>query len=204
MKTTMKTTDFYQATFTTSAHTYAQLPADENQEIAFIGRSNVGKSSIINALTNKKNLAHTSKMPGKTQLINFFSIQSSLYFVDLPGYGYAQVSDKLKLHWHKTINQYICERHSLLGLVVIVDIRRGLSHDDIEIIKWCAATQKPVTVVLNKTDKLSKNHINQAYFEAKKCLNAIYQNDNYEIVCTSTTHKNGVEELSKTIIRWLE
>lgn len=92
----------------------------------------------------------------------------------------------------------------MLGLVVIIDIRRGLSKDDIEIIEWCAATQKPVTVVLNKTDKLSKNHINQAFFEAKKHLDALYQNDNYQIVCTSTTNRSGVEELSKAIIRWLE
>lgn len=198
----MKASDFYQASFTISAHTFAQLPSDENQEIAFIGRSNVGKSSLINALTNKKNLAHTSKVPGKTQLINFFSIKDSIFLVDLPGYGYAQVSDKLKEHWHRTINQYICQRHSLVGLVVIIDSRRGLSEYDMEIIKWCAATQKPVSIVLNKIDKLSKNHINQALFEAKKLLNNM-EEEQYQIICTSTTNKKGIDDLSKTLINWL-
>ncbi|MGK7390030.1 MAG: ribosome biogenesis GTP-binding protein YihA/YsxC [Candidatus Cyclobacteriaceae bacterium M2_1C_046] len=145
------------ANFLTSSANYKQCPPPKRPEIAFIGRSNVGKSSLINMLTDRKQLAKISGRPGKTQLINHFEINESWYLVDLPGYGYAQVSQKKRLSWQKMITDYLLNRENLALLNILVDSRIDPQPIDIEFITWAGENLLPVAIILTKADKLSKN-----------------------------------------------
>ncbi|OEE37193.1 YihA family ribosome biogenesis GTP-binding protein [Vibrio genomosp. F10 str. ZF-129] len=145
----------YQNThFITSAPDIRHLPEDEGIEIAFAGRSNAGKSSSLNRLTNQRGLAKTSKTPGRTQLINLFEVDEGCHIVDLPGYGFAQVPLKLKEKWQKSLGEYLQKRESLKGLVVLMDIRHPMKDLDQQLIFWAVESGIPVQVLLTKADKL--------------------------------------------------
>lgn len=145
--------------FIISAVKREQYPVDNRVEIAFVGRSNVGKSSIINALTNRRHLAKVSQTPGKTKLINFFLINNDFYLVDLPGYGYAKVSKKEKESWGKTIDMYLHNREPLKRVVLLVDSRHKPTADDITMHEWIKHYGIDVVVVATKSDKLSNNEL---------------------------------------------
>ena len=143
--------------FVTSVFTYNQLPEDGFPEVAFAGRSNVGKSSLINRLVNRRNLVKVSARPGKTQALNFFLVNGSCYFVDLPGYGYARVPKKMQQEWQGLIGSYLENRQALRCVVVIIDIRHAMKVQDLELLDWLRSKNIPHLVVYTKTDKLSRN-----------------------------------------------
>jgi GTP-binding protein len=142
--------------FITSAFNKGQYPLPDKPEIAFVGRSNVGKSSLINVLVNRKGIAKTSSRPGRTQSINFFNVNDRLYFVDLPGYGFARVPLKVKKSWGQMVENYLSDRSTLKAVVAILDIRRDPSEGDLDILNWLGYYQKPAIVALTKVDKLSR------------------------------------------------
>ncbi|MCR4441058.1 MAG: ribosome biogenesis GTP-binding protein YihA/YsxC [Peptococcaceae bacterium] len=144
------------AEFAACAVNPSQYPAGGQPEIALVGRSNVGKSSLINKFLNRKNLARTSSQPGKTQTINFYRINDSWYFVDLPGYGYARVSKELKLSWARFINDYLEKRPQLAGIIMIVDIRHPPSGDDVRMFVWLEHSGLPFIIVATKADKVPR------------------------------------------------
>lgn len=142
--------------FVKSAVKPAQYPDDSVPEIAFAGRSNVGKSSMINTLIQRKDLVKTSSRPGCTQLINFFLVNEEISFVDLPGYGYAKVSKKIRAAWQPMVDVYLTHRPNLLGLILIIDIRRDPGEEEQDLARWLSSHGMPYLVVLTKADKLSK------------------------------------------------
>jgi len=146
------------AEFVKSAETPSQYPVGDMPEVAFVGRSNVGKSSLINCILQRKKLAHTSNTPGRTQLINFFLINKDFIFVDLPGYGYAKVPGAIKKKWGPMIETYLQTREALRLVVMILDIRRDPAEDDLSLIAWFGQYEIPVFFVLTKADKLSKSN----------------------------------------------
>ena len=150
-----------QTEFVKSAVKPSQYPEGNYPEIAFAGRSNVGKSSLINTLINRKNLVKTSSKPGCTQLINFFKINDVLSFVDLPGYGYAKVSKKIRAQWSPMIQNYLFSRRNLVGVVLLMDIRRQPGKEELGFIQWFDNNQLPYIAVLTKADKFSKQKRNQ-------------------------------------------
>lgn len=195
-----KNTKFY-----TSVFDYKLLPPLSSKEVAFAGRSNCGKSSIINAITNKKNLAITSKTPGRTTSINYFHIANNNYLVDLPGYGYAKVSDKTKIFWATLLEQYLANRTNLVGIILIMDLRHPLTNFDKQMLLFCFSNNLPLHLVLNKSDKLPKHQINQTmqlvYNTISKDLPSI---TNISIQPFSAFKKYGVTELQDQIIKWLQ
>lgn len=162
--------------FLVSAFRKPQYPPPDRPEIAFAGRSNVGKSSLINVITNRKNLARTSSRPGRTQSINFFRVGESLYFVDLPGYGFARVPVTVKQSWRKMIETYLRNRANLKAVVVILDIRRTPSAQDLDLLNWLKHYGIPAVPVLTKADKLSRQ---QTRIRAKRI------NDHLKELCDS-------------------
>ncbi len=144
------------ADFITSAVKPPQYPLADRPEIAFAGRSNVGKSSLINTILNRKRLVKTSSTPGRTQLINFFDINGEVNFVDLPGYGYAKVPERVKKTWAPMIERYVETRETLRGVVMLMDIRRTPREEEYALVQWLARIQIPCIPILTKTDKLSK------------------------------------------------
>jgi GTP-binding protein len=151
------------AEFVTSAVKKAQYPPEVLPEIAFAGRSNVGKSSLINTLVNRKRLVKTSSTPGRTQLINFFNINNNLTFVDLPGYGYAKVPAAVRKKWGPMIETYLSSRNTLKGVVIILDIRRHPREEEQNLIHWLAHYSIASILVLTKTDKLSRTKVAQQH-----------------------------------------
>ena len=195
----MKNNIYRQAEFLTSAHTLAQLPADLGKEVAFAGRSNAGKSSVINVITDIKKLARISKQPGRTRLINFFLFDEQLRLVDLPGYGFARVSSSLQDHWAKNLNAYFEQRTSLKGLILIIDIRRNLTDYDRQMLDWCQANMLPVHILLNKSDKLSRGAAKQALLQLKQ----LSEGFDFTVQLFSALKKTGVEEARTQLDRWL-
>ncbi|MEL6868416.1 MAG: ribosome biogenesis GTP-binding protein YihA/YsxC [Pseudomonadota bacterium] len=147
---------FPDAAFLTSANRVDQLVADSGAEVAFAGRSNAGKSSAINTIVNRKQFARISKTPGRTQLINFFTLADQRRLVDLPGYGYAKVAKSMQRHWKALMEQYFAERQSLTGMFLIVDVRRGIGDFDEQMLQFAEALQIPTHVLLTKADKLKR------------------------------------------------
>ena len=182
--------------FITSAVKRNQYPVDVRPEVAFVGRSNVGKSSIINALTNRRKLAKVSQTPGKTRLINFFLINDEMYLVDLPGYGYAKVSKKEKESWGKTIETYLMEREQLKKVVLLVDSRHKPTADDILMHEWIKHFGYKVIVIATKSDKLSNNEIGKSKKLIKETLKLGPEDEFYLF---SSVKKNGKEELIDNI-----
>ncbi|MCK5311922.1 MAG: YihA family ribosome biogenesis GTP-binding protein [Desulfobacteraceae bacterium] len=183
------------AEFIKSAVKPSQYTEPDYPEIAFAGRSNVGKSSLINTLVNRKKLVKTSSKPGMTQLINFFVINGDTSFVDLPGYGYAKVSKKIRQTWGKMIEIYLSTRQNLMGLVLLIDIRRGPEKEELELINWLIASKIETIIVFTKADKLSKPKQQKALAPALKALNLEKQ----DIILFSAKSKLGKDQLLNTI-----
>jgi len=186
------------AVFIASNSEISKLPSNPWPEYAFIGRSNVGKSSLINRLTGKKGLAKTSQTPGKTQMINHFSINESFYFVDLPGYGYARVSKTLKEKWGKFITQYLERRRTLQCVFVLIDSRLEPQKIDLEFVEWLAARSIPLVITFTKSDKQNPSKTAQT---VKMFLNEMDQifTDTPSFVITSAEKGDGMEEILSII-----
>ncbi len=150
--------DYRKVHFLLSAHAIRQLPAPDYPDVAFAGRSNVGKSSLINRLVDRTNLVKTSSKPGKTQSLNYFLVDDALYLVDLPGYGFAQVSQETRRSWKGLLTEYVETRSTLACMVVIIDLRHELKALDRELIDWLRYLKKPFLPVYTKADKLSRNN----------------------------------------------
>jgi GTP-binding protein len=194
---------FTNAMFIGSFPSHKDLPDDLGDEIAFCGRSNSGKSSVINALTNNKKLAKTSKTPGRTQSINLFCLKNNenKRLIDLPGYGYAKVSKSTRTEWSLIIDEYLNSRKSLQGLVVIMDIRHPFKDSDKILINWSKKTKTPLLLILNKADKLSKNQSRIELEKSKKLMKEI--SVDFEIMAFSSKDLNGLNELHKSLERLL-
>ncbi|BDB03063.1 ribosome biogenesis GTP-binding protein YihA/YsxC [Clostridium botulinum] len=185
------------AEFVISAVKRGQYPEDGRPEIAFVGRSNVGKSTLINTLTNRRKLVKVSSTPGKTRLINFFLINDNMYFVDLPGYGYAKVSKKEKENWGYIMEQYLVERNQLKKIVLLVDSRHKPTSDDINMYNWIKHYNYEVLVVGTKLDKLKRNDINKN----KKIIRGTLKMDKDDkILLISSLSKEGKEEVLEQIL----
>ena len=193
---------YQQARFLQSATTLNTLPPELGFEVAFAGRSNSGKSSTLNRLCQQKSLARTSKTPGRTQLINFFSLPEGKFLVDLPGYGYAKVPEKVKLEWQKFIETYLTQRFPLCGLVIVMDIRRPMLDDDMKMLNWTNSRNLPVHVVLNKTDKLKHGQAKSALLKTQKQLKEI--NPTYTVQMFSALKGTGVNELKTQLNEWFK
>ena len=171
---------------------------DTGYEVAFAGRSNAGKSSAINALTNQKQLARASKRPGRTQMINFFSLGNpDQRLVDLPGYGYAAVPEAMKIVWQKELENYLIHRKSLQGLVLLMDIRHPLQHFDVMMLEWAYSRRLFVHVLLTKSDKLNRGPASKALQEVKAELRKMKLN--FSIQLFSSLNKQGLEELASVM-----
>ncbi|WKZ92340.1 ribosome biogenesis GTP-binding protein YihA/YsxC [Chimaeribacter arupi] len=191
----------YQVThFVTSAPDIRHLPADEGIEVAFAGRSNAGKSSALNTLTNQKSLARTSKTPGRTQLINLFELQPGLRLVDLPGYGYAEVPEEMKRKWQKALGEYLQKRNCLKGLVVLMDIRHPLKDLDQQMIQWAVAVDLPVLVLLTKADKLASGARKAQLNMVREAVLAFM--GDVQVEAFSSLKKIGVDKLSQKLDTW--
>ena len=195
---------FLKINFDRSCPTEQFFPDDEGVELAICGRSNSGKSSVLNMLANQKKLAKTSNTPGRTQSINFFYVNedSSKKLVDLPGYGYAKASKKMQKEWGQQITKYMATRKSLRGIILIMDVRHTLQESDLNFIAWCEQYNLPMQILLNKSDKLSKNKASQ---ELMKCVEKTAHNlllDSPMLLSAKTA--SGAEELSKKILDWME
>ena len=190
---------FDRATYVASAHDLEQLPADYGYEVAFVGRSNAGKSSAINTLAHHKRLAFVSKTPGRTQLINFFALGDERTLVDLPGYGYAKVPPAVKAHWEKLLAAYLSSRIALKGLIVIMDARHPMRPLDREMLEWYRPTNKPVHVLLTKADKLTRSDQQQTLIALRKSLADGQFNATAQLF--SSLKKTGVEEAEAAILR---
>ena len=161
---------YRQASYVISAHKLNQLPEDSGMEVAFAGRSNAGKSSAINRLTDQKSLARTSKTPGRTQQIVIFDIDEHRRIADLPGYGYAKVPAKLKAHWRSVMQQYFIQRSCLQGVVLVMDIRHPLRPFDEQMLSWCESSGVPCHVLLTKADKLKRGPAQATLLKVRKSL----------------------------------
>jgi GTP-binding protein len=160
--------NFQKAHFITSAPSIKQCPDDTGAEVAFAGRSNAGKSSALNTLAQQNKLARTSKTPGRTQLINFFEIEPDIRIVDLPGYGFAKVPDRMKREWQRNMSEYLEERQSLKALVLVMDIRHPLSDFDVMMCDWALDVQMPVHILLTKSDKLKRGPAQSTRLQVQK------------------------------------
>ncbi len=190
-----------QPTFIKGAYTLQQLPDDTGVEVAFAGRSNVGKSSTLNTLAGMKSLARTSKTPGRTQEINFFDLGNDRRLVDLPGYGYAKVSETRQHHWAETLGEYLLSRKSLVGLILLMDIRHPLKEFDRNMVHWCTHAGLPVYVILNKADKLSRGKASASLLDVKQKL-AKFPIDGIQLF--SSLKHTGVDEALQKLCNWLE
>ncbi|MDZ7720436.1 MAG: ribosome biogenesis GTP-binding protein YihA/YsxC [Balneolaceae bacterium] len=192
---------FETATFLTSAPSLADCPPEDLPEVCFAGRSNVGKSSLINALVNRKRLARTSNTPGKTQQMNYYTIDQKFYIVDLPGFGFAKVPEKERQRWGKDIKQYLLQRNTLNMILHLVDARHDPTRLDTDFFYWMASKQKPFSVVLTKTDKLSGNKLAASKKTVKKTLEKM--NIEVPIIVTSSDSGRGMKELQSLILEFV-
>ncbi|REC61068.1 YihA family ribosome biogenesis GTP-binding protein [Chryseobacterium pennae] len=186
------------ATFVKSSGKWQDCPEANLPEYAFIGRSNVGKSSLINAMMNHKDLAKTSQTPGKTQLINHFLVNENWYLTDLPGYGYAKVSKSLRKDFEKLITNYILNRRNLVNLFVLVDSRHNPQKIDLEFIQWCGESGVPFSIVFTKSDKLKPGEVIKNFENYKSELHKTWE-DLPELYITSAEKKTGGDEILKFI-----
>ena len=196
----LNTMIIHSAKFICSAVTPGQYPPDDLPEVAFAGRSNVGKSSLINKILNRKKLVRTSKTPGRTQLLNFFEINELWRFVDFPGYGYAKVPVEIKKRWRPMVESYLTSRVNLRGMVWLLDIRREVSKEDLQLWDWLQAKQVEVIIVVTKADKLSKNKRNKQAASIAKSLGRKAQ----ELIQFSATSGEGKDEIWQALLRILE
>ncbi|HVT63013.1 MAG TPA: ribosome biogenesis GTP-binding protein YihA/YsxC [Legionellaceae bacterium] len=200
---------YLQAQFLKSAARVEQLPLDTGYEVAFAGRSNAGKSSALNGLTHNSRLARTSKTPGRTQLINLFTVKDADHrLVDLPGYGYAKVGQKIKEDWQKNLAHYLEVRQSLCGLIILMDCRHPLKESDQLLIHWAVQRGLPIHAILTKADKLSRNQMQQALKTVETFFNQLpFAIEHYKhptLQAFSTLKKQGLEELITVLDHWFE
>lgn len=193
---------FSQLEFRYAVHQLADMPPDRGIEVAFAGRSNAGKSTAINALANRRKLAFVSKTPGRTQAINFFDMGNQCSLVDLPGYGYAKVPRQEQERWDELIGTYISNRNSLILLIIIVDIRRGLTPLDWQMLDWLAPTNKAVHVLLTKADKLNRQQADAMLRQTETELARHPGVATAQIF--SGAGKTGVKQAQTVIARWLK
>lgn len=185
--------------FLTSAAKLSQCPADTGLEVAFCGRSNAGKSSAINFLTDNSKLAKTSKTPGRTQLLNFFTVTDQFRLVDLPGYGYAKVPERVRNSWHQNIDSYLRNRESLCGLVLVMDIRHPLRPFDDMMLNWSEEAQLPIHILLTKSDKLKKG---PASATLEKVRSLLGENELVSVQLFSSSKKVGREQFIQKLEQW--
>lgn len=188
-----------QARFLKSANRVKQFPPDRGVEVAFAGRSNSGKSSAINAITNRRGFARTSRTPGRTQLLNFFELEPGRRLVDLPGYGYARVAASRRDHWLKLLDAYFGSRRSLTGLFLLMDVRRTPNVEDRKLLEWAAAVGCPVRVLLTKADKLGRGAAAAALKSTGSELRGLA-----EVQLISTVDRRGIEEARAAMERYLD
>lgn len=196
--------NFNTVEFLISAQTLKQCPDDRGLEVAFAGRSNAGKSSAINTLTRNKGLARTSKTPGRTQLINHFEIEPEKRLVDLPGYGYAKVPKAIKAKWDRNLAEYLQNRNSLSGLVLLMDIRHPLQDYDRQMLNWAAQAGLPVHILLTKADKLKRGPAMNSLLGVEKLLREM--DPGFTLLSAqifSSLKKTGLPELEQKLISWL-
>lgn len=198
---------YQSAEFNTSASKFSQCPDDSGAEVAFAGRSNAGKSSAINRLTENHKLARTSKTPGRTQLINFFDLNvPECRLVDLPGYGYAKVPVAMKQQWQRHLDEYLQKRKCLKGLVLVMDIRHPMKEFDEQMSSWCQSAGMPLHVLLTKADKLKRGPAQATLLQVQKFLRELMgdQAATHASVQTFSALKGtGVDELRKRLDSWL-
>ena len=194
---------FQNAKFFTTVNHLKDLP-DTPAEIAFVGRSNAGKSSAINTLTNHVRLAYVSKTPGRTQHINFFELENGNFMVDLPGYGYAQVPEAIRAHWVKLLGDYLQQRRQLIGLILIMDSRHPLKALDIQMLDFFHITGRPVHILLSKADKLSKNDQIKTLAAVKKSLKPYTDRQEISVQLFSSLKKQGMDEVNQVIGSWFD
>jgi GTP-binding protein len=193
----------YQHTrFLLSATRPGQAPPDEGREVAFAGRSNAGKSSALNVITGQKALARTSKTPGRTRQINFFSVASGRRLVDLPGYGYARVSRDVKNEWQRHIAAYLESRQSLTGVILLMDIRHPLKEFDRLVLSWCHAAGLATHVLLTKADKISRGPAQSALLQVRGKLAGLHPDASVQLFSAHTC--SGAEDARRVLDRWLE
>ena len=191
---TVRGMDIKEATFISSHSSLSKCPTPDKPEFAFIGRSNVGKSSLINMLVGRKNLAKTSSKPGKTQTINHFLINEAWYLVDLPGYGYASVSKGLRQGFGKMIEEYILKRETISCLFILIDSRLEPQKNDLSFIQWVGEKEIPICLLLTKTDKLSKNQLQKNKALIERTLLESWD-ELPPLIITSAEKKTGKEEV---------
>lgn len=192
--------NYQKAEFLLSVARLPQLPPDQGAEVAFVGRSNAGKSSVLNQVTQNKALARVSKTPGRTQLINIFTLDKTRRLVDLPGYGYAKVPQQTKEQWQQLLASYLETRTCLKGLILVMDIRHPLTEFDQNMLEWSANCNLPVHILLNKADKLTHGAAKQTFFAVQKALT------NFANVITlqifSAQKGTGMSELRTQLDQW--
>ncbi len=189
---------FPESRFISSAWQPHQFPADEGAEVAFAGRSNSGKSSALNAIAGRKGLARTSKTPGRTQLINFFGLDGEQRLVDLPGYGFAKVPERMRDHWRELLSRYIEARDSLAGLVIVMDARRPLTDFDVQMLDWSRANGLATHVLLTKADKLSRSESGAVLKQVRARVEGVAT-----VQLFSAVAKTGVDDARREVLRML-
>lgn len=193
---------FHGTKFLTSANQLSQLPESEGHEVAFAGRSNAGKSSALNALTSQSTLARTSKTPGRTQLINYFEVDPNSFLVDLPGYGYAKVPERIRLHWQSVIQGYFETRKNLSGLIMMMDVRHPLTALDEQMLRWCESQDLRVHILLTKADKLKRGPAKTSLFKVEEALKEFSMPATVQLF-SATDHTIGLQEALKVLNDWL-
>ena len=180
---------------------YHQIPDDDCGEVVFAGRSNAGKSTAINVITNQKKLAHTSKLPGRTRLLNFFKVTEDRFIVDLPGYGYAKVSEAMRNAWARELTTYLSKRHQIRGLFAVMDIRHAPTVLDEQMVEWFSMTGKPIHVLLTKSDKLNRVDVQKKLGEVSEILVGQYSQVTVQVF--SSLNRAGLDEARAKLIGWL-
>ena len=193
---------YHQAKFLVSAAKLSQCPMDAGMEVAFAGRSNAGKSSALNALCQQKSLARTSKTPGRTQLLNFFSIDEQRRLVDLPGYGFAKVSEQVKQQWQKALSDYLENRQSLCGVILLVDVRHPMKEFDRQMLEWSNHIELPVHILLTKADKLKRGAAANSLQQIRSEIAPF--GDRVSVQLFSALKRQGVDEAHAVLDGWLQ
>ena len=192
---------YQQSTFIMGTPDSRRVPADEGIEVAFAGRSNAGKSSALNVLTEQKSLARISKAPGRTREINFFAVREAVRLVDLPGYGYAKVSKSMKGEWQRNIARYLETRESLCGVVLLMDVRHPLKEYDQQVLSWCYSAALQTHVLLTKADKLKRGPAQAALLQTRKALERLHPEASSQLFSAHT--RAGNEQLQQVLNQWL-
>jgi GTP-binding protein len=197
----LKVRHYRTATFLTSANHLEQLPPDNGAEVAFAGRSNAGKSSALNAITDNGSLARTSKTPGRTQMINYFQIDAERRLADLPGYGFAKVPLAVKRHWQGVLEGYFANRKSLKGVILLMDIRHPMKPFDEMMLSWCQQNGVGAHVLLTKADKLKRGATSSTVLQVRKAIKELGLSATVQSF--SATKKEGIEQAHQILDQWL-